>query len=396
MNHLKLPSIARVLLACLAPLALAAGCGDDSSAGGSGGSGGAGGGGGNAGGSGGESGTVPQLEEGWTEFQPGGDTLCSHGDPYSFWVRKGTTNKLVIDFIGGGACWDEGTCRLSGAVYTPDVEDVRGRIESGDQSGIYDDKNPDNPIGEYYHVIVPYCTGDIHWGNNDATYGTGKDAYTIHHRGAVNARAVLDWVYESFSNPEEIFVTGCSAGSYGAAMWSAHVMDHYPESKIVQLGDSGAGIVTDTFFQESFPSWKAEGAFPAWIPELDPEKVDIQALALNDLYSHVANTYPKQRMSQYNTVRDEDQLFYYNAMGGDEADWLPLMQASISDIESRTDNFAAFIAPGEQHCIVPYDNFYTVNSDGQKLVDWVQSALDGEAVESVKCQGAECDKDTPQ
>ncbi|MBK6519516.1 MAG: pectinesterase [Polyangiaceae bacterium] len=376
----------------LATSLLLAACGDDSTtAGGGGEGGGAGGGGGGRGGGGGGDVTLPELEEGWTELAPGGDTLCSRGTDYAFWVRKGTTNKVVIDFIGGGACWNDLTCSVAGAIFEEDVESVRQAVESGEGAGIYDDTNEANPFKDYYHVIIPYCTGDIHWGNNDVTYGEGEGAFTIHHRGAVNARAVLDWVYESFSAPEEILVTGCSAGSYGSALWSAHVMEHYPESKVFQLGDSGAGIITQTFFEESFPSWNAEEAFPTWIPALDPENVNILEMALTDLYLGVANYYPNQRFSQFNTAFDENQTFYFEVMGGSgPEEWSQLMHASVAEIEAGAENFGSFIAPDFKHCIIPYDEFYSVSVGETSLIEWITASQAGPGIESVKCEGAAC------
>lgn len=332
----------------------------------------------------------------WNEIQPGGETICSRGSPYSFWVRPGTTDRVIVDFIGGGACWDEFTCSVADAIFSDSVEGIRAAVEADDQHGIYDHDNPDNPFADYWHVIVPYCTGDIHWGNATTTYGEGEDEITIHHRGAVNARAVLDWVYRGFASPEQILVTGCSAGSYGSALWSAHVMEHYPDTRVLQFGDSGAGVITDAFFRNSFPSWNALEVFPSWIPALDPARVDVFTLGLADLYVGISNAYPDDRMSQYNTVRDDNQTFYFTAMGGSGVDeWSTRMQASIADIESRAPTFSSYLAPGLQHCIIPYDNFYTVNVGGRRLVDWLRELEDGDDPASVACEGAGCDVDTP-
>ena len=41
------------------------------------------------------------------------------------------------------------------------------------------------------HVYVPYCTGDLHWGNATVRY---QEGVTIEHRGAVNAQAAVDWL----------------------------------------------------------------------------------------------------------------------------------------------------------------------------------------------------------
>ena len=340
---------------------------------------------------------LPDLEEGWTERQPGGDTICSGGSPFAYFVRKGTVNKVVIDYVGGGACWNEVTCSFADGLFQPTVDSVRNRIEGGEPEGFYDEQNPDNPFKDWYHVVVPYCTGDVHWGDAVVTYGEGETAVTINHKGAVNSRAVLDWVFESFDAPEQVMVTGCSAGSYGAAMWSAWVMDHYADSQVFQFGDSGAGIITEEFFQDSFPSWNAVAAFPSFIPELDPEKVDILQTALPDLYAGIANHFPGRWMSQYNSFLDDNQTFFFTAMGGEGGApaWSAQMQDSIAEMEKRTENFSSFTAPGQQHCILPYDNFYTVESNGVKLTDWLDEMLTEGSVDSVVCQGAECELETP-
>jgi hypothetical protein len=343
---------------------------------------------------------LPQgLNQGWNEIAPGGATTCALGAPYAFWVRPGTVNRLVIDFSGGGACWDAFTCGLAAgndAICTQTVDGMRTRIQTGVPAGIYDHARADNPFKDWYHVIVPYCTCDIHWGDNAASYDSGQGAITVQHRGAVNARAVLDWVYANFSAPVQILVAGCSAGSYGSLGWSAHVADHYQQSAIVQFGDSGAGVITTDFFHQSFPSWKAEGALPHWIESIDPDRVNVLDLTLADLYVGISNYYPTHRFSQYNTSFDENQTFYFAAMGGGTAaDWSLRMHASIDDIKARAPRFASFIAPGEQHCILPFNNFYTVNVEGRKLVDWLGDMVAGKPVEHVACQGDACQATTP-
>jgi len=179
-------------------------------------------------------------------------------------------------------------------------------------------------------------------------------------------------------------------------MWSAHIMQHYEGVPVLHFGDSGAGIITDEFFRNSFPSWNATEVFPSWIPALDPAENDIFSMALPDLYAGIANAYPTQRMSQYNTALDDNQTFYFRAMGGSGVEeWSERMQMSIAEIEERAPNFSSFLASGQQHCIVPYDNFYTVNVGGRRLVDWLRELEQGEDPASVACSGDECSAPTP-
>lgn len=320
--------------------------------------------------------TAAELRPGvWNELTLAGDTRCAAGGAYSFWVHPGTTQRVVVDFMGGGACWDEATCR--GGDFTQDVDGLRQIIDFGYRKGIYDLDNPKNPFGQDWYVLVPYCTGDIHWGDATVRYGEGAEALTVHHKGAVNSRAVLAWVEQNFKAPERLFVTGCSAGAYGSALWSSHLMKHYEGVPVVQFGDSGAGVITKDFFKASFPSWKAEQAFPSFIEALDPAKTDLRQKSLADLYIEVAKAFPNNRMSQFNRTRDESQLLQFTRMGGtDPNEWTRGMLASVRSIDQVTENFASFSYDDSGHCATLVDDFYEVKVGDVQLVDWLRDSLE--------------------
>ena len=223
--------------------------------------------------------------------EPGGETVCSRGTPFRFFVRGGRSDRVIIDFQGGGACWSELTCSIAGSLFKEeagDLEDLEGLMNAGFLKGIYD-PDPANPFHDWTLVHVPYCTGDIHWGNATHDYGNGL---VIEHKGYVNARAALDWVYERFESPEEIFVTGCSAGAYGSILHSAYVAEHYPDSTVSVLADSGCGIITESFLNDSMPNWGAQQNIPPFIESLQRP---IPELTLSDLYIAVAEHFPQHR-----------------------------------------------------------------------------------------------------
>ena len=330
---------------------------------------------------------IESMPPGWNTIQPGGDTICARGTPFQFFVRPGTVNRVVIDFRGGGACWNELTCSISGSLFQETADPDVFITGNSAGFGIYDHANPANPLADWHHVYIPYCTGDVHWGDAERTYGTGDTAFTIHHKGAVNVRAVLDWLYENVPAPEKAFVTGCSAGAYGSIMWSSHIRNHYPNTSVYQFADSGAGVITDTFFQESFPQWNATASYPTdFIPNVDPADFT----RLPQLYALIGNRFPDMFLSQYNTNFDENQHFYYQAMGGGDAyEWSMLMRQHIDETIMTTPNFRSYIAPDFQHCIVPYGNFYDVESGGVRLVDWLADVVADEPIENIDC-GTSC------
>ncbi len=391
-------------LAVLTALALFGCGGDDDGSSGTGGTAGSGGsaagaggssgstagtgGGAGASGSGGAGGAVTpigDLPAGWSTFEPGGDTTCSRGTPFRYFVRPGTVDRVVVDFRGGGACWNDVTCSFAGSIFEEEAN-PDFFIAGDDGAGIYDHGDDRNPFKDWHHVYIPYCTGDVHWGNATRTYGTGAEAFTIHHRGAVNVQAALDWLYASLPSPEKVFVTGCSAGAYGSVLWSAYLREHYSDATVYQFADSGAGVITQEFFNESFPQWNAYDAIPSFIPNVDPMSLS----RLPQIYSVIGGHFPDMLVSQYNTVYDDNQHFYYEAMGGGDAhEWSAAMRMNIEDTAATTSTFRYFLAPGFQHCIIPYPNFYDVESDGTKLVDWLNDVVNDRVVSNVDC-GTDC------
>ncbi|NOR19196.1 MAG: hypothetical protein GQ538_03810, partial [Xanthomonadales bacterium] len=188
------------------------------------------------------------LAPGWNIIEPGGDTVCSDGTPYKFFVRPGAADKLMVYFQGGGACWTGGTC-------DPDLEPTYYvNLEKADPDGyggIFRFENPDNPVKDHSVVYAPYCTADVHIGDAVTSYEAPEveqhaaHPFEIQHKGFVNADAVLDWTYANFPNPATIFVAGSSAGSIPSPYYAMRIAEQYPAARISQLGDASGGYRMD-------------------------------------------------------------------------------------------------------------------------------------------------------
>lgn len=324
----------------------------------------------------------------WIEILPGGNTLCSRGGPYRFFVRGGRTDRVIVDFEGGGACWNKTTCSVSGSLFRDEARTLDSFMESiasGEFGGIFD-PDPSRAFADWTVIHIPYCTGDIHWGNAMADYG---DGLTIEHRGFVNASAALDWMYAHYPDPRNIFVSGCSAGAYGAALHSAYVAKHYTNARVAMLADSGAGIITDSFLKDSLPNWNAMVALPSFIPALQRP---LEELHLPDLYEAISAAFPTQRFAQTATQFDNDQIFFYTAMGGNAADWPGMFRASLArEEQSSAGNVRSYVPPGSMHCALPYPFFYTREVNGVKLSEWTEQLVLGDSPpDSVACEGDSC------
>jgi len=325
------------------------------------------------------------LEAQWQVIEPGGETLCADGSAFKFFVYPADPAKLLVEFEGGGACWDAATCASS--FYSRRVSlDPAAAEQQGRVVGIYDRKNPENPFRDWTHVYVPYCTGDLHWGHNDKTYTAPSGPFTVYHRGAVNAGAAMAWIYENVRAPRQLFVAGCSAGGYGSALWSAHVMSHYSGASAAQLSDSAAGVVPPGFFATPLANWGAAAAWPNFIPALSLEHMDASRVTMADFYTALAGYYPLSAFSQFNRLADSTQLFFYiltkNALATPE-EWAALMQASVASIRSARPNFSSYTAPGTEHCVINSPAVYSTEVGGVRLVDWIRTLAEARSPASV-------------
>jgi hypothetical protein len=330
---------------------------------------------------------LPALAAGWTKIEPGGESSCARGGPYAFWVKPGKVNRLLVYFQGGGGCWNYETCQVGSTFFDSSVLERDNPVYQG---GLLDMGNPENPFRDYYAIFLPSCTGDVYMGNKVQTYKSedGREL-DIHHKGFVNASAGMEWVYEHFSAPESIFVTGCSAGSVGSILFAPYLINHYPQTRVAQMGDSLAYVFSRPVDLQT--DWDAHGNFPGWIPDL--AAIGPGSFTMSRFYTAIARFYPAYTFSQFNTAHDIVQQRYFYAV--DDATpgagrFETALEAGLQEITAGAPNFRSYLAGGDLHCITPRPDFYTHEVNGVRFRDWVANLADGKDVQSVRCTS--CDE----
>jgi hypothetical protein len=322
---------------------------------------------------------LPELAEGWTKIEPGGETRCAHDTAYAFWVRPGTVNKLLVYFQGGGGCWSAETCR-AGSEFYDDAVTERDNPQYM-REGMFDLDNPENPFRDYYMVFAPSCTADIFMGTVERTYQPDQgEAFTIHHKGSLNGQAAVQWAFEQFSGPESVFVAGCSAGSIGSAMFAPYLIAQYPQSQVTQLGDSLGFLFSQPRDVERY--YGASSGFAREIASLPG--IDETAFTMADYYTAVAGYYPDNVFAQFNWKLDGVQEMFYTAGGGDPDNFAGALSGAIAAIHEGAPNFRSYTAEGSNHCITPRDAFYSEEVNGVRFVDWITELASGLDVPTIE------------
>jgi hypothetical protein len=344
--------------------------------------------------------TSPNVDDSqFTTLTPGNQNyegtlltpICSSNTPYHYFVKRGTVNKLVMYYQGGGACWDYNTC-IGLGVFDKDVNPAGSDNPNNTTTGLGDLTNPANPFKDWNIVFVAYCTGDIHFGDN-APFYSGPSGGTIHHKGWHNARTAEKFAREHFIAPDEVFVTGSSAGAYGAFFNAPLNREVWPDSKFSVLGDAGNGIITNYFLTQKFPIWKFDSHLPTNIPGVAEAIID--GTGIPAYTKAVADYYPDVAWAHYSSSFDGGtggQTGFYNVMLNlqpvNVPEWLNWWHASCewnstmvaqaqqtaADVPS---NYRYYIGTGSRHTMYGSNKVYTDTTGGVPLiVDWINAMRD--------------------
>jgi hypothetical protein len=181
---------------------------------------------------------------------------CSDGTQYKFWVYDNpNSNDLVVNYEGGGACWDYESCsgtlgKLGAANPNGLADDYINGMQATYVSPIMNGNDPGLPFrgkenlatNGWDAAYMPYCTGDVHVGNNVQVYAdpTGVNPpITFHHQGYSNSTAAMDFLNERFDNINRVMVTGFSAGGVASSALYHEIRERIDFVKGFMLNDSG-------------------------------------------------------------------------------------------------------------------------------------------------------------
>ncbi len=172
----------------------------------------------------------------------------SEGGEYHALFKKGTENKVMVYFAGGGVSINEQTARNDTYNTRLVAPDILTNVTMN-MGGLASDAE-DNPFKDWTMILFPYATGDFHCGTGEYKYidKDGKEKI-LYHNGYTNFTSAMDKImkYAGIDNPDAVVVTGYSAGGWGASLLADDIFsDYFPNaaSKTV-LVDSSIGLYDD-------------------------------------------------------------------------------------------------------------------------------------------------------
>jgi len=272
-------------------------------------------------------------------------------------------------------------------------------------------------FSEYTSVFIPYCTQDIHFGDNKET------SYGVQHVGAHNIFGTLQWIFENFPNPESIFITGCSAGATPLPVLYDLINTHYNKDggdnsvNIDVVADSSVFLTPISFMKNYLSTWNIDTI-------LDKIDFDFEEYRFNESFPSAVLDHVLERSKKTDDIgyvsHDADgiSLYYYKIMseginglfGRDrglssaEQDmykmskvitppvdgklhrkmnddpvlikWWEQMNNSMNLAESAHINFDSFVMEGDGHCSFGLN----VPLEYEGFKDWLANLLDEDEV----------------
>ena len=328
---------------------------------------------------------------------------------YSFFIKRGNPERLVVALDGGGACWDADTCvgsplSAEGSSYSEVVDETPQTLAQGE--GLLDDRNPANPYKSYTKVFIPYCTGDVHWGSKDTTYvlplpNGDTLPWLIHHHGSDNLLAVLHWLQShthrdsriDLRKLKDLSVVGTSAGGYGTLLAFPYFAQEARRARLDLIADAAIGVLTNTFyrtalFNPSSPgseSWGFGDNLPSWVPGyntlLASGVVNANAI-MPAAFAALAGYKPAAHLASLTNNFDSVQIGFYSAMKGvfppgqtEAFEWYRGMKdATLS--AATLPNYRYFIDKGSAHTLTTSNTqTYGVGVNGISLAAWLQAMI---------------------
>ena len=274
-------------------------------------------------------------------------------------------------------------------------------------------------FSEYTSVFIPYCTQDIHFGDNKET------SYGVQHVGAHNIVRTLQWIFKNFPNPESIFITGCSAGATPLPVLYDLINTHYNKEggdnsvNIDVIADSSVFLTPVSFMENYLSTWNI-GTI------LDGIGFDFEQYRFNESFPYALLDHVLERSKKTDDIgyvsHDSDgiSLYYYKIMSegisglfgrerelssaeqdmykmsevtppsvnglhrkmnDEEFDpvlnqWWQQMNNSMNLAESTHSNFDSFVMKGDDHCSFGLN----VPLEYEGFEDWLGNLLDEDEV----------------
>jgi hypothetical protein len=313
---------------------------------------------------------------------------CRDGSASGMGVRlRENASRLVIYLEGGGACFNETTCKVNPESFSGEFFFL-WKAAAG-RNGLFNTSNPLNPLKEWNAVYVPYCTGDIH-GGNQAEPGAEEEKNFV---GFSNMEKVLALIAPYFNSMEEVLLCGTSAGGYGATLNYEQVATAFSGTPVHLLNDSGPFLEEDAALSPCLQQlFRNEFGLNENLPADCTSCFGTAGDGLSAIYPYYSARFPDAHMGLISYQEDQviRQFFGYGVdscanLDGPFVAYPDTVFANAlldlrEEVLSPGGNWSTFFPAGDLHGVLTSGRFYNETIDGVSIASWVTAMLEGEVI----------------
>lgn len=291
------------------------------------------------------------------------------------------STKLVIYLEGGGACFNAVTCFGNPDKFTEaEFNQLLNTSAGNGDIGMFSRSSTQNPFSDWNFIYIPYSTGDIHAGNNpssDVPGGLNNQQMV----GFNNVTEVLNDISPFFIDKgiTEVFLSGSSAGGYGALINYDQVAESFPDLNISMIADSSPVFFSTELFPECFNE-RLESTFNIQFPsDYSNFTGDSYPYNAQRVYEYLSNKYPDAQFGFFSYFTDETEEYFYGFGADDCADAVnPIsdeeFQSGLLDMADKLEelgNWRVYYETGSAHTILFSDSFETLSVSGVPFTTWL-------------------------
>lgn len=324
----------------------------------------------------------------WYDITPEG-AMASDGSEWHGIFRKGSENKVIVYFFGGGVSIDEYTSARPELFYT-------ARTENQDfiaTWGIGSQKD-ENPFKDWTMIVLPYSTGDFHCGTGsvECTDDNGNTK-TVYHNGYNNYSLLMDMVLPHVGEPDTLLITGFSAGGFGTSLLADDVIDRFPTAKNITVCVDSSLILYDGWHDTAVNLWKS--------PSEISDRLTTNNIVLDSLTALHEKRGDSIKILFDCSIRDDTLLAYQNYIdSGFKPDHITAevantvengdkfqaaLKVMVESLQSNINGVGVYIwdynrnekTGNTQHTILS-SAFLEKLEDGKSIADWLYDAVNGD------------------
>ena len=187
----------------------------------------------------------------WYRITPE-NAKSSDGSEWHGIFRKGSENKVVVYFFGGGVSIT-GETSEGGTNFFATTMTGQDFVAQGGIGSMADE----NPFRNWTFIVIPYASGDFHTGTGEYHYTqNGKDK-VVYHNGYNNYSAFIEEIKEYVGEPDTLLVTGFSAGGFATSLLADDVIDRFPTAQNITVCVDSSLLLYDGWHDTAVDLWRS-------------------------------------------------------------------------------------------------------------------------------------------